>query len=73
MFGNHSHKWITDILQDSVKFINRLAAEDTKYTNQQFALVQKQLQRINNKLFTEQENIDFYLSEIFKKEESNVR
>ncbi len=62
MFGNHSHKWITDILQDSVKFINRLAAEDTKYTNQQFALVQKQLQRINNKLFTEQENIDFYLS-----------
>ena len=56
------------MLLDSVKFINRLAAEERKYTNQQFDLIQKQLQRINNKLFTEQENIDFYLSKILKKE-----
>ena len=61
MFGSHSHKWITDIMLDSSKFTHGLLAEDREYTIRRLDLIQKQLSRIEAKLFTEQENIDFLL------------
>ena len=63
MFDRHSHKWITDLLLDSSKFTHGLLAEDREYTNKRLDSIEKRLRRIEAKLFTEAENIEFYLSD----------
>ena len=57
----HSHKWITDMILNDLKYINSL-----------YDLTNKRLSRIEEKLFTEKENVDFLfetaLSRFDKKE-----
>ena len=63
MFGSRSHKWITDILLDSSKFTHGLLAEDREYTEKRLEHIQRRLRRIEEKLFTEAENLEFYIND----------
>ena len=63
MFGSHSHKWITDLLLDSSKFTHGLMAEDREYNIRSLDQLHKRLRRIEEKIFTETENIEFYLND----------
>ena len=48
----HSHKWITD-----------LCIDDITYSNKRFEFIDKRLARIEEKLFTDKETIDFFLQD----------